>query len=251
MLYGKLGFAALAYLLMFATCAVLDDFKPAFLLTAAVSVLLLLAGAALFPRTQAAFRIGIPNVGEDDSDFHSLHLAGTQIALRPYVQVATCILSLRHVPELVACAVLSIATIVVVSSGMASYESLLLSWGLFVLEGACIAGAIVLLTCLQWADECLVLKRSHATVAPITGMHSTLAYHQQLSYEFVEGSGNRFGGYARVLGGTPENAVVVFYDPNNPDNNRAHLSLIFHRIRIHSVAASRLASASAERELPS
>jgi O-antigen ligase len=235
--YGKFGFAAGAYVLLFAACAVLDNLAPAFLVTAVISIVLLLAGIAYFPRFLSGVKVAIPNAQEDGS--HSVTFAEADIPLRPYVQVAICTLSPRHIPELAACGIICIATIVVVTSGVASYRSLLLGWGLFALEGACMAGAGVLLLCLRWADECRMLRRSHATLAPVTAVQSSMA-HQHLTYEFADSAGVRFGGYTRVFGEQAQNAVIVFFDPSNPDENRAHCSLNFHRIQVRSIEALKL-----------
>jgi len=70
-------------------------------------------------------------------------------------------------------------------------------------------------------------------------MESGLAY-RQLRYEFSDAAGNRFGGYSRILGEPVENAVIAFYEPDDPDENRAHCSLNFHRLRILAVGALRL-----------
>ena len=237
--HGKFGLAAAAYVLLFGACAVLDDLTPAFLLTAAMSLVFLLAGIAFLPRIRPVLNVAIANAGERDSDAHGVRIAETEIPLRPYVQVMTCTLTPRHFPELVASGLLAIGTIVVVASGVASYRTLLVNWGLFALEGACIAGAVILLVCLRWADECWLLRRAHTVLAPITGMESGLAY-RQLRYEFSDAAGNRFGGYSRILGEPVENAVIAFYEPDDPDENRAHCSLNFHRLRILAVGALRL-----------
>ncbi len=236
---GKFGLAAVAYVVLFGACAVLDDLAPAFLLTAAVSLVFLLAGIAFLPRIRPAIKVAIASAGEGDSDAIPIRIAETEIPMRPYVQIATCTLTLRHIPELVASGLLAIGTIAVVASGAASYRTLLVNWGLFALEGACIAGAVILLMCLRWANECWLLRRAHAVLAPITGMESGLAY-RQARYEFSDSAGNRFGGYSRIFGESAENAVVVFYEPTNPDENRAHCSLNFRRLRIHAVGAPRL-----------
>lgn len=243
--YGKFGLAAVAYVLLLGACAVLDDLTPAFLLTGAISLLLLLAGIAFLPGIRCVFHVPIPNAEVDGSNIYIVRIAGAEIPLRPYVQVATCTLSPRHIPELVASGLLTIVTMIVVASGIASYRNLLVQWGLFALEGACIAGGIILLMCLRWADECWILRRAHATLAAIPGISSGLA-HQQLRYEFSDARGERFGGYTRLLGETTDNAIIVFYQPNSPDGNRAHCSLNFHRLRIQDVAALRLEEESLE-----
>ncbi|MFZ1916965.1 MAG: hypothetical protein WAU58_05285 [Terriglobales bacterium] len=139
---------------------------------------------------------------------------------------------------------------IIVGSGSASYRTLVTGWGLFALEGACMAGAVVFFVCLGWADECRVLRGARMTLAPISGMQSGLGY-QRLTYEFLDRNGDRYGGYTRSFLGRSENAVVVFYKPNNPNHNRAHRSLLFHQIRIQSVAALRIPEESPHEQVKS
>jgi len=235
----RFGIAVVGYALVFGAFAVADNLAPAFLITAATSLLLLLTGIALFPHFLVRFTVPIPSVEPEHSESYSLQLAGAGIPLRPYVQVASCTLIPRRIPELAACALVSGAALAVVASGSGSYRMLMTGWGLFALEGACIAGAMVLLMCLGWVDECRVLRGAQITLAPISGMQSSLSY-QRLTYEFLDRNDDRYGGYTHSFLGKPENAVVVFYKPNNPNHNRAHRSLLFHQIRVHSVAALRL-----------
>jgi hypothetical protein len=235
----RFGIAVVGYVLLFGAFAVADNLAPAFLITAATSLLLLLTGIALFPRFRFRFTVPIPSLEPEHSESYSVQLAGAGIPLRSYIQVASCTLIPRRIPELVACALIAAATLAVVASGSGSYRVLVSGWGLFALEGACIAGAMVLLVCLGWVDECRVLRRAQVTLAPINGMQSSLSY-QRLTYEFLDGNGDRYGGYTRSFWGKPENVVVVFYKLSNPNHNRAHRSLLFHQIRVHSVAALRL-----------
>lgn len=246
----KFGAAMTAYVLLVGVFAVADNLTYAFLITASTSLLLLLLGAVLLPRFQTHFSIPIPSSESADAKIYFVKLAGADIPLRPYVQVASCTLSLRHIPELASCALLAVAVLVMIVSGSASYHLLVTGWGLFALEVACMAGAAVLLVCLGWADECRFLRGAHMTLAPISGSHSGLGL-QRLTYEFLDSKRNRFGGYTRSFLGQSANAVVVFYKPNNPDHNRAHLSLHFHQIRINSVAALRLPEKAGNERVPS
>src|SRR5208337_3768942 len=58
---------------------------------------------------------------------------------------------------------------------------------------------------------------------------------------------DRYGGYTRPTWGQPENSVVVLYKPNN----RAHRSLLFHQIQVHSVVPLRLPERSTDEQVPS
>ena len=136
------------------------------------------------------------------------------------------------------------------ASGSGSYRMLVTGWGLFALEGACMAGAMVLLMCLAWVDECRVLRGAQVTLAPISGMQNSLSY-QRLRYEFFDRNDDRYGGYTRSFWGKPENAMVVFYKPNNPNHNRAHCSLVSHQIRVHSVAKLKLPENLVDGQVPS
>lgn len=245
----KFGIAVVGYVLVFGAFAVADNLAPAFLMTAAASLMLLLAGIALFPCFRVRFTVPIRSVEPEHSESYSVQLAGVGIPLRPYIQVASCTLIPRRIPELAACALIAGSTLAIVASGSGSYCMLVTGWGLFALEGACLAGAMVWLTCLGWVDECRVLRGAEVTLAAISGMQSSLSY-QRLTYEFLDCNDDRYGGYIRSFWGKPENAVVVFYKPSNPNQNRAHRSLLFHQIRVHSVAALRLPENIADEQVP-
>ncbi len=246
----RFGIAVVGYVLVFGAFAVADDLAPAFLITAATSLLLLLTGVALFPRFRVRFTVPIPSVEPERPESYSAQFAGVDIPLRPYIQVASCTLIPRRISELAGCALITVTTLAVVGSGSGSYRILVTGWGLFALEGACMAGAMVLLMCLGWVDECRSLRGTQVTLAPISGMQSGLSY-QRLTYEFLDRNDDRYGGYTRSFWGKPENAVVVFYKPNNPNQNRAHRSLLFHQIRVHSVAVLRLQETMADEQMPS
>lgn len=235
MAHGKFGVAAVAYVLLFGVCAILDDLRPAFLVIAVTSIAFILTGIILLPRTRIVFQVLIPKA-EQDHPAYVIRVAGTEIHFRSYFQLARCTLSLRHIPELAACGILAIASVFVLMSRAASYQMLLVNWGLFALEGAVFAGAIVLFVCLRWAEECVSLRGAQAALAAITGISSSLE-HRQFRYEFFDNKGNRFGGYARVLGRPEGNAVIAFYDPSNPDNHRVDGSFNFRQLRIDQVAA--------------
>jgi hypothetical protein len=244
------GIAVVAFVLVLAAFAVADDLAPAFLIAGATSLLFLLTGVALFPRFRLRFSIPIPSAKLGDAETPSVRLADADIPLRPYIQVALCTLTRRHIPELVGCALIAVATLIIVGSGSASYRMLVTGWGLLALEGACIAGAMVLITCVAWADECRVLRRAHVTLAAISGVQSGLG-HRQLTYEFYDETDVRYGGYTRSSNRPAQNAVFVFYNPNDPSQNRAHNSLFFHQIRVDSLAPLRLEEKSVDEQVPS
>ncbi|HEY4842033.1 MAG TPA: hypothetical protein VIH78_08695 [Terriglobales bacterium] len=246
----RFGIAVVGYVLVFGAFAVTDNLAPAFLITGATSLLSLLTGIALFPPFRVRFTVTIPSTESERSESYSVMVAGADLPLRPYIQVASCSLIPRHISELVGCALIAGATLIVVGSGAASYRMLVTGWGLLALEGACMAGAIVLLICLGWVDECRVLRGARPTLAPISWMQSGLGY-QRLTYEFFDRNEDRYGGYTGSFGGRHENAVVVFYKPDNPNHNRAHRSLLFHKIQVHSIAPLRLTEKLEHEQVPS
>jgi hypothetical protein len=106
---------------------------------------------------------------------------------------------------------------------------------------------MIFFVCLRWVDECHTIRGARVVLAPITGVQSGLA-RQQLIYEFADENGNRYGGYSHFFGEVSENAVIVFYRPGDPDQNRAHRSFHFHDVQICAITALKTPLESITRE---
>lgn len=237
--YASRAICGVLYVSVFALCAIVDDFRPGFLLAAAFSLLFFLSGAVFFPRRLVAFKVGIPGTGAEVGSDQSILVAGTQIQLQPSPQFAVCTLGLRHGQELIACGILSITTIAVVLSGKASYEQLMHGFALFILEGACMAGGLILLFCQTWLVECRFLRRAHVTLGFPLSVGGGLV-RQHLTYQFLV-EGQRYGGYTS-LGGGPE-MLVVFFEPRNPAQNLTQRSLLFHSVQVAFLSSASPAQA--------
>ena len=195
------------YVLLLSACFIWDRIPTAFVVTGATCFLLLMSGVALLPRWSILFTAPARVSGDQETE-HTLRLC--------------------NVDKLAACAGLCIATIIFVLSHGPVYRSIFERIGIFGLEGACIAGCFVLMACYSWALECYFLRTFKVAWGLVAPAAATLRPHSY-SYQFLDGSGARYGGQVQMLGNN-RSVLFVFYDPRNPEHNRAHPSLHFHRV---------------------
>lgn len=141
-------------------------------------------------------------------------------------------LRVHHLLELLACVALSgIALYVMIFIPITGAESAGLRIGAYEAELICGIGLAVLMVTLQWFVERRVLHRSHYTVGTLLSRDPGF-FRRGITYQFRDDKGERRGGSGPLWGRGNDNAVLVLYDPNDPDSNTAHGAFLFHKFSV-------------------
>lgn len=153
----------------------------------------------------------------------------TPLPFQGYDQELIIFVRVRHLLELVACVALSGVTLyVMVFFPIVGASSTGLQIGAYEAEFICGAGLAVLLVSLRWFIERRVLRRSHYTVGTLLGRDPGF-FRRGITYQFWDNKGERRGGHGPLWGRGGDNAVLILYDPNDPDVNTSHGAFLFHR----------------------
>lgn len=229
---SKTAVPSVIYGLLVAVAVVVEDLRYAFVPACIAVIIFLVAGYYLFPRRQATVQFSLPPASPDGPVGHALTLCNMEVAPKSYPQRLICLLQLHRVPQLIACGLLALATLLILTYGTASFAAFS-SGGvaIFRIEFAAIGGLIVLLTAFLWMTEARMLRIAAITLGAVTDRRSNLRV-TRITYEFRDAGGERRGGYAPVFGSDPDNGVVVFYDPSDPDRHITHRQLLFHRFLV-------------------
>ena len=138
----------------------------------------------------------------------------------------------RHLIELLASSVLAGTTLYfMVLSHIFGESPDGVQIGAYEAELICGAGLAVLLLSLRWFAERLVLRRSHYTIGYLLGRDPGF-FRRGITCQFFDNNHERRGGRGPLWGRAKDNAVLVLYDPKDPDSNVAHGGFLFHRFAI-------------------
>ena len=233
---GSLWAVSVIYLLLVCASLVIQDLRIVFVPAAAAISAFFLAGFAVFPRLRGAFSIPWPNAKSGQSEL-GLIIQETPLPFRGYEQDLIVHFRLRRLLELAAAATLAAAALLAIALGTVSAEPLIHGFSLFVLESLCIAGWIFLLLSTRWLFERWFLPRSRVTIGEILGRDPGFL-RAGVSYQFFDDNRERRGGRGSLGSGT-DNAVLVFYDPKNPDKNSCQTGIRFHQLKLELVPRQR------------
>ncbi|MGA8764087.1 MAG: hypothetical protein WB562_14570 [Candidatus Sulfotelmatobacter sp.] len=204
------------YGLMAAVSIIAMDLRIALVPAAFVSLALFIGGLSIFRRWSGAFSIPWPVADEDSTNSPSVVILGTPCPLQGYEQELVVHLRTRRLAELLACALLAAASLFVVFTVPISWQALFgPAWTLYAAEFACGVGWIILLANLRWLNERLFLRRSWKVIGTIIGMDPDF-FRRGITYQFFDHRQERRGGRG-PLRHRGDNAVLVFYDPRDPD----------------------------------
>jgi hypothetical protein len=210
---------------------VFTDLRLVLVPTAFVCLVLFVAGFVTFRPLRGVLSLRWPATEETEEPLGTILIDGVECPFAGYEQELIATLRVRHFPELLALASLA---------ATALYAMLFLTVGwlnfgpttyIFGAELVCIAGWIVLAACLQWFAERRLLGKSHYTIGTILGMDPGF-FRRGITYQFFDDRAERRGGRGAMWGGGDYNALLVFYDPREPDKNAPHGGFFFHGFRI-------------------
>jgi hypothetical protein len=97
-------------------------------------------------------------------------------------------------------------------------------------ELICAAGLGVLLANVRWFSERRFLQHSRFTIGTVVSAGSDSS-RRWVTYQFFDTKRERRGGREHVWSVSSGNAVLVLFNPSNPDLNSAHCAFLFHDFR--------------------
>ncbi len=207
-------------------CAAIVEFflliwLPDIAISAFAAVLLATVVAGFCLRGPESFVVGLPAMPVAGLQFMSGMTSAT------YPQAFLFRIELRNLYLLFAVTFYAIALVVVVLTGHRDFIFSFyapISYGL-VLGAA--AGGLALL----WVRERRLVRLRHVTLGNVrsaSGSSGSLSF----TYEFWDLHGDRRGNSVQLRPGLmsrPEPVTPVFFDPSDPDFNKAGFSFVFHR----------------------
>jgi len=225
--FGSGWFVSIAYLILVCVSLVAQDLRYAFVPAAGTIVLFFLSGFAVFRRVGGAFAIPWP-ASLDGTSPSEVVIQGAPLPFRGYDQDLIITFQVRRLPELLGVASLATLTLTAILLGRVSAEPLIHGFSLFRLEILCIAGWQFLILNLRWLSERRFLPGSHVTLGQIVSRDPGFV-RAGITYQFFDDENERRGGHGPFKRETTDNAVLVFYDPKDPDRNMTQGAFRFHR----------------------
>ena len=226
------------YALLVALSLIVMDMRFFLLPVACFSLILFFAGAIYFPHWRAYFAVPWPALTAEadlDTQPRTLVIEDTPCPQLGYEQELIVALCIRRIPELLATAALAAATLYqLLAKKVLTLPYLDQGWGLFGVEFIAFAGWLVLLANLRWFFEQRFLRGAYYAIGTISKRDPGL-FRNGIVYQFLDHDEQRHGGYGPLWGRGRDNAVFVFYQPNDPDKNAAHGSFLFHRLKVHLI----------------
>ena len=230
---------AVLYVVLAAISWVVTDLRLLLIPTAVASLALFVLGLLVFRRFRGIISLKWPTV-ENDMEWAPLVIDGQECPFLGYDQELIGALSVRHFSELLACALLAAATLYVLL-----FHSVTWNFGpatyFYGAEFVCFAGWIVLAACMRWFAERWFIGKSRYTLGTILTMDPGF-FRRGVTYQFFVGGNDRRGGRGPLWGKGEYNAVIVLYDPQDPDKNAPHGGFVFHSFAIGLAPARRPAA---------
>jgi hypothetical protein len=227
---------AVFYILLAALSVVLIDLRIVLVPAAYASIILTIAGFLVFRRLSGA--LAIPWPARRDSQSQSvIVIEETALPFEGYDQELIVAVQVRHLPELLACVALSAAALWVmvfvpnVEAGVAALQI-----GAYEAELICGIGLAVLVVGLRWFSERRILSRSRYTVGILLTRDPGFL-RRGITYQYWDNERDRRGGQGPLWGRGSDNAVLVLYDPKNPDQSTTHGAFLFHKFRLALIPA--------------
>jgi hypothetical protein len=228
---------SVCYILLAAVSVVAIDLRVVLIPAACASLALAGAGVLVFRRISGAIAIPWAAIARDVEPQSTVVIEGTPLPFQGYDQELIVALRVRHLAELVACVVLSGVTLyVTIFVPIAGVGSAGLQIGAYEAELICGIGLAVVLVNLRWFVERRVLSRSHYTIGTLLGRDPGF-FRRGITYQFWDNKGERRGGRGPLWGRGNDNAVLVLYDPKDPDANTVHGAFLFHRFALALIPA--------------
>jgi hypothetical protein len=225
------------YILLAAVSVVFIDLRIVLIPTASGCIILLLAGFLVFRRLSGALAIPWPASSRDSQPQGVIVIEETALPFEGYDQELIVAVHVSHLPELLACVALSAAALWVMIFVPNIEEGVFgLQIGAYEVELICGIGLAVLVVSVRWFAERRILSRSHYTVGILLTRDPGFL-RRGITYQYWDNKHDRQGGQGPLWGRGSDNAVLVLYDPKNPDQSTTHGAFLFHRFRLALIPA--------------
>jgi hypothetical protein len=223
---------AVVYGVVAAIAVVAIDLRIVLIPAACASLALTLGGLLVFRHLSGALALPVP-AREDHAELEgAIIIEGTRLTFQGYDQELVVAVRVRHFVELLVCAVLAAGALYLMAfSPLIGGSNSELEIGGYEAELICGTGLAVLLVSLRWFQERWRLRSSAYAIGYLLTVDPGFL-RRGITYQFFAPPGERRGGHGPLWGGSNDNAVLVLYDPNNPDTNVAHGGFVFHRFAL-------------------
>lgn len=227
------------YAAIAAIAVIAIDLRIVLIPTACVSIALTLAGLIVFRRLSGALALQVP-AREDHAEVEApVVIEGTPLSFQGYDQELIVAVRVQHLVELLGCSALAgIALYLMALSPLFRRPGSELDIGAFEAEFICGAGFAVLLVSLRWFQERWRLRSSAYAIGLLLSVDPGF-FRRGITYQFFDHQGERRGGHGPLWGRPNDNAVLVLYDPKNPDTNVAHGAFLFHKFALALIPSRR------------
>lgn len=220
------------YVVVAAIAVIAIDLRIVLIPAACASMALTLGGLIVFRRLGGALALPVP-AREDHAELEgSIIIEGTPLTFQGYDQELIVAVRVQHLVELLACiAIAGLALYLMVFSSLIGRPNSELEIGGYEAELICGTGLAVLLVSLRWFQERWRLRSGAYAIGYLLTVDPGF-FRRGITYQFFAPPGERRGGHGPLWGRPNDNAVLVIYDPENPDTNAAHGSFVFHRFTL-------------------
>ncbi len=220
------------YVVVAAISVIAIDLRIVLIPAACASLALTLGGLIVFRRLRGALALPVP-AREDHAELeHPIVIEGTPLAFQGYDQELIVAVRVQHLVELLACTALAgLAFYLMTFSPLVGRSNSELEIGGYEAELICGAGLAVLLVSVRWFQERWRLRSSAYAIGYLLTVDPGF-FRRGITYQFFAPPGERRGGHGPLWGRPNDNAVLVLYDPKNPDTNVAHGGFVFHKFAL-------------------
>jgi len=225
------------YILLAAASVVLIDLRIVLIPAACACIILSIAGFLVFRRLSGALAIPWPAARRDSESQGVIVIEETPLPFEGYDQELIVAVQVRHLPELLACIALSAAALWVmffvpnIEAGVFGLQI-----GAYEVELICGIGLAVLVASLRWFTERRILSRSRYAIGILLTRDPGFL-RRGITYQYWDNKHDRQGGQGPLWGRGSDNAVLVLYDPKNPDQSTTHGAFLFHKFHLALIPA--------------
>jgi hypothetical protein len=231
------GIVLVLYALLAGIAVIAVDLRLLLIPASGIALGLVAAGLVVFRPLRVHVRIPWPAQTDPEDEPGVIVVNGKSCPFLGYEQELLVAVGVRRPTELLSCSLLAVAALYVMLSGrgLGSAGSQI---GAFDAEFICIAGCMVLVTCLRWFTERQFLRSARITFGSILGVDPGF-YRSGVTYQFFDQNQERRGGKGPLPRHGNDNVVLVFYRPDDPDTNTIHGAFAFHQFGVELLPGRR------------
>jgi hypothetical protein len=233
LLQSHVKVVAVAYTLLAAVAVIGIDLRIVLIPTASASLALMIAGFIIFRRFSATIAIPWPAITDPGRQPPCLIIDGLALPFQGYDQELIVAVRTRRLAELAASGLLATTSLYVM---FFSQPARGIPIGPFEAEIICLVGFVILMFALRWFAERRFLHKSRYAVGFLIGRDPGF-FRAGVTYQFFDRRSERRGGHGPLRGTDDDNAVLVLFDPEDPDTNTSHGGFQFHRFDIVLIPA--------------